>query len=452
MHLSILFGFFLLIASLAPASSVVPLAAPAPVHSNEPNLHTGPDGTTYLTYSGPGRREGERALWLATLAPTATVWSAPSIIVSTPHLMENWADFASLTVATDGTLWAQWFERPADPAVLGYSGRIARSHDRGATWSVSTPLGHEFVSLAPLSGGRVMAVWLESTRPPRRAGDPPPPPRPPGPSAPSMALHARLLGPDGQTMRSWVVDPDVCNCCQTSVTGLPGDRLAVAYRGHTPDEMRDLRLVRFDGATWSAPEPLHGDGWQISACPVNGPAIDRMSGDELAAVWFTAAQGRPRVQVKRGVGAPHGWEPVRPVDLGRPLGRVDLVTLRDGAAVVSWLEAGDRTGTASVLVRRFDRDGTLSAPVPVSTGSATRTSGFARLAARHERPGLALIAWTEVLAEAQGATRAVTQVRTAWLDAARFVSGQMDPGSPSVPLHGPAQLELCDPRMLAHAP
>jgi hypothetical protein len=158
------------------------------------------------------------------------------------------------------------------------------------------------------------------------------------------------------------------------------------------------------------------------------------------------------VQVKRETNALSGWDTARLVDLGHPLGRVDLVTLSDGAALVSWLEAGERPGAASVMVRRFDRDGRLSTPVTVNTGSATRASGFARLAARHERPGLALMAWTDVLEEAHGSQRAVTQVRTAWIDTHRFARGQAELNLPGNPARGPALLELCDPRALAHAP
>ena len=40
-------------------------------------------------------------LALALLAPGAKAWSAPRLVVSSPLFMENWADFASLTVWID---------------------------------------------------------------------------------------------------------------------------------------------------------------------------------------------------------------------------------------------------------------------------------------------------------------------------------------------------------------
>eukprot|EP01036_Dinobryon_divergens_P018604 gene18603-25355_t len=91
----------------------------------------------------------------------------PVQIITTPLLMENWADFASLAVGTDGALTAQWFQKPSSAAdTHGYDGWYSRSDDAGRTWRAPTRLGHEFVALAPLSQGRTLAVWLESARVP----------------------------------------------------------------------------------------------------------------------------------------------------------------------------------------------------------------------------------------------------------------------------------------------
>lgn len=183
------------------------------------------------------------------------MWSAARTITSTPLLMENWADFASLAVGTDGALTAQWFQKAApDGARLRRLVRPARPIAAG-TWTVPARLGHEFVALAPLSGGRTLAVWLESARirepnaAPRakRYSNAPRPARDPAaPYAPSMKLLARLIGPDHATLGEWTVDPDVCTCCQNTLATLPGDRVFAAYRGHTADEIRDNKYAIFD--------------------------------------------------------------------------------------------------------------------------------------------------------------------------------------------------------------
>jgi len=210
----------------------------------------------------------------------------------------------------------------SEPDARGYDGWYSRSEDYGRTWRAPARLGHEFVALAPLSQGRTLAVWLESAR----VRDPNAAPRakrdpaakrdstPPGtPYAPSMKLLARLLAPDGTALREWTVDPDVCTCCQNTAAVLPGDRVFVAYRGHTADEIRDNRYSLFDLAagTWTAPATLRDDGWKIPACPVNGPAADAR-GSALAVAWFTAAGGTPRVHARYSPDAPpHHHRPRR---------------------------------------------------------------------------------------------------------------------------------------------
>jgi hypothetical protein len=415
-------------AAVAPASPPVvsALASPCPPDSGESSLFRGADGTVYLTWSGPGDHADERALRLATLAPGAEAWSAPRTIVSTPLLMENWADFASLTVATDGTLWAQWFQRPPGEEARGYDGWFARSTDGGISWSEPAPLGHEFVSLAPLSGGRVLAAWLESTRKrdpaaPRVRRDPlaPRPAKDPNaPYLPSMRLMARLLAPDGSTLQDWTVDPDVCNCCQTTLATLPGDRVLVAYRGHQPDETRDNGIALFDGTGWSTPRMLHHDGWKIAACPVNGPAADA-HGQQVAVTWFTAAEGVARVQAKVSADGGATFGPAFPIDLGRPIGRLDLVSLPDGSSVVSWLESHTEQTAAGLYVRRLFPDGRMSAPLQVAATSAVRASGFPRLAVRPGADLPVVISWTDAAPSdpADPKSPATTRVLTAGFSA-----------------------------------
>jgi hypothetical protein len=70
--------------------------------------------------------------------------------------------------------------------------------------------------------------------------------------------------------------------------------------------------------------------------------------------------------------------PIR-VDGGQPGGRVDLVLLPDGSAVVSWLE---RTGgdVAAVQARRVTRAGQVGPARTIATSSAARASGVPRMA------------------------------------------------------------------------
>ncbi len=398
---------FLLTAAAALAATFTrDLPSPAPADSQGSNLAAAPDGTLHLTYTAPSPTAGVRALFLSTLAPEAAAWSAPRLIVSSPLLMENWADFASLCVGTDGALTAQWFQKiPGDTARHGYDGWFSRSIDGGQTWRAPTPLGHEFVALAPLSAGRTLAVWLESTR---SAHDSHAPRDPAAPYAPAMKLMARLLSPDGTSLGEWTIDPDVCTCCQNTVAVLPGDRVFIAYRGHTADEIRDNKFAAFDFATrtFSAPKTLNDDGWKIAACPVNGPAADAR-GSALAVAWFTAAHGVAKVQARYAADSTRELGPAVRLDLGRPLGRIETVVLADQSALFLWLEIATAENAAGLYARRLFPDGSLSAPQLVADTVQARASGFPRAALRPS--GRVVVSFTQA--------GTPNQVRTLELDA-----------------------------------
>jgi hypothetical protein len=409
--------------SLNSQPSTLNLPSPAPVDTQCSSLTRAPDGTLHLTYYGPAPANSapnSRTLWHATLAPNATTFSTPRPIVTTPLLMENWADFATLAVGTDGALTAQWFQKSA-PDAGGYEGWFSRSADGGRTWRTPARLGHEFVALAPLSGGRTLAVWLESTRkhdphaaprPKRDPNAPRPAKDPNAPYAPSMKLLARLLAPDGTSLGDWTVDPDVCTCCQNTVAVLPGDRVFVGYRGHTPTEIRDNLHTTFDLATasWTKPATLRDDGWKIAACPVNGPAADSLD-STLAVSWFTAAEGVARVFARTSVDAGATFTAPVQIDLGRPIGRLETVVLPDRSAVILWLEMKSETNAAGLYARRLFPNGTLSTPQLLTTTSQARTSGFPRAALRPD--GTVLVAYTQ--------TGEVPQVRTLALNPAPLI-------------------------------
>jgi hypothetical protein len=397
----------LLLAALLPLASATPtpslnsqpstlnVASPASADTQCSSLTRAPDGTLHLTYYGPAPADAApnaRTLWHATLAPNATTFSPPRPIVTTPLLMENWADFATLVVGTDGALTAQWFQK-SGPDARGYEGWFSRSADGGRTWRPPARLGHEFVALAPLSQGRTLAVWLESTRP-LEGHNHLPPTNPSAPYQPAMKLLARLLAPDGTSLGDWTVDPDVCTCCQNTVAVLPGDRVFVGYRGHTPTEIRDNLHTTFDLATasWSKPATLRDDGWKIAACPVNGPAADSLDAT-LAVSWFTAAEGSARVFARLSVDAGTTFTAPVQIDLGRPIGRLETVALPDRSAVILWLEMKSENNAAGLYARRLFPNGQLSAPQLLTTTTQARTGGFPRAALRLD--GSLVISFTQ---------------------------------------------------------
>jgi hypothetical protein len=185
-----------------------------------------------------------------------------------------------------------------------------------------------------------------------------------------------------------MVDARVCECCGTGMIMTARGPL-VAYRDRGHDELRDITLVRLLKGKWSEPKAVHNDGWRVPGCPVNGPQLD--SRGQLATIaWFTAPNNQPRVNVafSKDGGATFG-KPVR-VDKANATGRVDVLQLGDGSALVTWIE-GSATA-ASIMVRRVRPDGRMEAPRELGAVTAARASGFPRGALAGNS---AYFAWTD---------------------------------------------------------
>lgn len=349
------------------------LSSPAEGPSGQPRLQTGPDGRLWLSWVA-ALGDDRHALRYATRRDTA--WGAPTTVARGTDWFVNWADLPSVRPLPDGRIAAHYLESNG-PSPLAYAVRITQSTRGGDGHAPVTPHGdtpteHGFVSLLPGPGDRLLAVWLDGRR---LAGGG-------HGGGGDMTLRAALIDSTGAVVRRDRLDARTCECCATSAVRV-GDEALVAYRDRSADEVRDIALVRFDGTEWSAPTRLHADGWRLEGCPVNGPAL-AARGEQVAAAWFTAADGRPRVKAALSTdGGRRFAEPVVVAE-GQAKGRVDVVLLDDGTAVVSWL--GTQGTQGRVRARAVTRDGRTGAPTTIAPlPSAARRVGFPRLARQADR-------------------------------------------------------------------
>ena len=372
-------------AALAPLAALAELASPAGAGSAQPNLFADARGRVWMSWLEP-RAEGGRRLRLSSL--TGTAWSAPVTVAEGANLLANWADFPSVFVTSRGVLAVHWLETAATRGAYGV--RLATSADDGRTWTpVVTPhrdtsaSEHGFVSFFEMPDGSVGLIWLDGREMAAHGGGH----GASGAGGPSMTLRATTIA-KGQPGEDVLVDPRVCDCCQTSAAQTP-DGAIVAYRDRSPEEIRDIAVVRLRKGRWSAPETVFGDAWKITGCPVNGPVVTS-SGDSVAVAWFTAVGGTSRAQVAfSSSGGPFG-SPIR-VDRDTTIGRIGMVMPSADRVIVSSIERPAGAETARLLIRDVRRDGRVSEPVGVGM-SADRSSGFARLALAGRR---LLVAWTE---------------------------------------------------------
>ena len=365
-----------------PGEDLTPILTPVPMpdtgDAGEAFLARTPDGTTIASWI---ERHDDTAR-MVVARRVDDQWSEPREIASGDNWFVNWADVPSVAVHDSGVMMAHWLERLGDER-YAYGVRFALSHDDGDSWSEPawlhadrSPTEHGFARILPYEEG-FMAVWLDGNGYATERRE--------------MAVHARTVSVDGVAGPEMVIDSRTCDCCPTELVGLPGGRVATIYRDRSDDELRDMSFSVFDGEGWSDPRPLHEDGWQINACPVNGPAADR-SGESVAAAWFTMAAGSPEVWA--GFVSSDGMDavsdPVR-FDEGRPAGRVALRMDGPDTALVLWMEGGSED-EAGLYIRIVYRDGGMTEAFRVASTSTGRTVGYPRL----EREGEGWLAvWTE---------------------------------------------------------
>jgi hypothetical protein len=311
-------------------------------------------------------------------------WGPPHSVASSTDWFVNWADFPSVVTDGHGHWGAHWLQKVPGGG-YAYGVRIATSEDDGATWSApqvphgdETPTEHGFVSLLPWSGA-LLAVWLDG-RNTGRGHD--------HDGGGAMTVRTAMIGYDGAMAGpDTEVDARTCDCCQTGIA-LAGSVPVAVFRDRGADGTRDISIVQLVDGRWSAPAPVARDGWRIDACPVNGPAVDAR-GDTVVVAWFTGADGaRVRLAWSRDGG--RNFAAPIDVDHGRVAGRVDVVLLDDGRAVVTWLRGNEQS--AALLARPYTVDGPAGRAIEVTGADASRAGGFPQVALAGD--GL-VFAWTE---------------------------------------------------------
>ncbi|MCA0376589.1 MAG: glycoside hydrolase [Gemmatimonadetes bacterium] len=342
------------------------VSVPAADSSHTPFLEVAADGALLLSWTE--RDASGSHVRLARFAGGR--WDSTRTVATGRPLFDNWADFPAVLALANGDLVAHWLERDG-AGKYAYGVRVVRSRDQGRTWSAPvTPHAdglaaeHGFVSLWDDGDGAVGLTWLDG----RKSAMPD--------STREMTVRAGRLAPDATAADETVLDARTCDCCQTG-TALARSGRIVVYRDRSPDEIRDIAIVRRDSSGWSAPQRVHADEWHMTGCPVNGPQVVA-AGDTVTVAWFTGARDTAKVLVATSTDGGRSFgAPVR-VDEGAPVGRIALALDAAHVPLVVWLE--QRTPTdAAVLVRRV-HDGRLGPVASVGGTSGARASGFPRVA------------------------------------------------------------------------
>ena len=363
---------------------VVEVASPGEPGGRYPHLAVGTDDAVVMSWLQP---VGDRRHELRYASLQESTWTDARTVAAGDDWFVNWADFPSVVPGLDSLLAAHWLQqRPGH--TYSYDVRLAVSADSGQTWTEpmsphddGTPTEHGFATLLPV-GPSVLAIWLDGRRTEGGEGHD-------HGTAGAMTLRSLTIDRGGLGSDAGAeIDARVCDCCQTDAA-LTDEGPILVYRDRSVAEIRDIGVVRLTAAGWTAPQLVHADGWLMTGCPVNGPAIDAR-GHEVAVAWFTAPD-QPRVRLAFSSDSGRTFSPPVEVAAGGVAGRVDVVLLADGRAVVSWL--ADAPGGAEFVVQPFARDGTVAGPpVLIARSSIERSSGFPQMVRSGDR---LIFAWTQ---------------------------------------------------------
>jgi hypothetical protein len=377
----------------APVAHDWPL--PAPAGAAQPDLVAAPDGGLLLSWIEPAG-EGRHRLRLARTAAEGQAWEPPVVVAEGSNWFLNWADTPHVYALPDGSLWAHWL-RSTGPARMDYGIDLVRSDDGGSSWSqprLVHPAGtrgdHGFVTFWAQGHDRLGIAWLDSRQKSvANAHDVHSDDGHHGGGA--MMLRAALYGSQARQQAEWPLDASTCDCCTTS-SAVTARGAVVVYRGRTADEIRDTRIVRFDGRTWTPPRDVHADGWRIAGCPVNGPVVVA-DANQVWAAWYTEADGLPELRAARSDDAgDHFAAPVTLAKGAQVLGRVSLA-LGGGHLWAAWLEESTVPSQRLVLGRYDLRWGRATRIEVAELAARGRASGMPRLRWDH---GAAWLVWTDV--------------------------------------------------------
>lgn len=275
---------------------LLPLAAPAHDHAME--MHGTPNAAALgadAAFDAHGR------LWVVTVRDDHVLlrhsddlgktFSAPVPVNATAEAISATGENRPvIALGAEGQIYVAW-DHPL-PQRWTSEVRFARSVDGGQTFSdpvtVShwpTGVGRAFASMAVAGNGDVVVAWIDNGDPDAmQAAD----------KAGHHATIAYSWSSDGGA--TFVPDRELtrhsCECCRIALARATDGGVATLFRAVFGKDTRDhaFGVLPTDG------KPAHWQratfsGWQIPACPEQGPGLAIAADGVRHAVWYEASHG-----------------------------------------------------------------------------------------------------------------------------------------------------------------
>jgi hypothetical protein len=261
-----------------------------------------------------------------------------------------------IAFGTKGQIYVTWSQPLAQP-YTGYV-RFARSLDGGRHFSAPVTVNHDlakishrFDALAVAANGDVVIAWIDGRN-----------------EAAAMAAGGPFLGKSAyytwssDAGKTFAPDQELtehsCECCRIALAREPDGDVAAFFRGVFGDNIRDhaFAVLRTDGRAADAERATY-DGWQIAACPHQGPGLAIGSDGVLHGVWYEASHG-PAIWYGQ---LDPGRMPTHVLKIGGPgAGHAD-VAVHGRDVWVAWNQVGAK-GYRLMLRMSHDGGETFDAP------------------------------------------------------------------------------------------
>jgi hypothetical protein len=315
-------------------------------------------------------------------------WNKPNLIVESDKMFVNWADFPEVTTDNLNGITAHYLEMSSEKK-YSYDIKIVNSTDQGFNWSNplklhsdNTKTEHGFVSTINTKNG-FLSTYLDGRQNELSNHD--------KSIRPQMTLRGTSYNIDGDILEDLLIDDRVCDCCQTDLAITENGESIVVYRDRSEDEVRDIYYSYKKDSKWSKPINIFNDNWEISGCPVNGPAISIFN-NTSAVVWYTFSKNKNQIKVAFTDNISSGFQPPILVEANDPIGRVDIELLNDSNAIISFIDIID--DEAYIKLQRITKEGSQSKLLLIDESSESRSSGFPVITLNKEKSNT-IIAWTE---------------------------------------------------------
>ena len=343
--------FLALLPVVGQALKVEPVGNPSAAGSLQPNWSVTSDGGALLSWVEP-TKDGSLVLRYAVRRGQA--WSEARTVAANRHFFRHPAEVPEVMQVSDKLWMAHWVEMPKEGSEAEFV-YVSSSID-GVHWAAPLmahkdrgEVEHGLASMAVNSDGEISLFWLIT---------------PKGEDGPGYLMRT-VVDATGKEIKEERLDSDICSCCPTAVART-AKGLLLAYRDHTPEDIRDIAVMRLENGRWSPSKIIHADNWKLDACPTNAAAVSAKA-DRAALSWFTAAQDKPRVQAVFSSDSGSTFTKPVLVSTGRAFGYTSIALDDDGSAFISWLEDG-KDGASGVMVRQVTAAGVGGPVTRVATG------------------------------------------------------------------------------------